>query len=174
MSAASVADDIAAEILDLKNEDRRHILAHYYQEGEIQELADYHRRQPQARPRGHQGRYADHRLLRRPLHGRDGQDAQPDEDACCCPTCRPAAASPTAARPTSSPAIRRCSASNGRQVPDRHLHQQLRGGEGAVRLGRHLAATPRRSSAGCRRTTRSCSCPTGTSGRICRKSPAAR
>ena len=30
--------------------------------------------------------------------------------ACCCPTCRPAAAWPTAARPTSSPATRRCSA----------------------------------------------------------------
>src|SRR5436190_537041 len=37
----SVADDIAAEILELKKEKEATILAHYYQEGEIQELADH-------------------------------------------------------------------------------------------------------------------------------------
>ncbi len=41
MAATSVAGDIAAEILDLKRKIGATILAHYYQEGEIQELADY-------------------------------------------------------------------------------------------------------------------------------------
>src|SRR5437868_10497500 len=38
---AAVADDIVAEIQDLKQRVGATILAHYYQEGEIQELADY-------------------------------------------------------------------------------------------------------------------------------------
>src|SRR5881409_2251435 len=37
----AVLDDISAEILDLKHKIGATILAHYYQEGEIQELADY-------------------------------------------------------------------------------------------------------------------------------------
>ena len=37
----AVADDISAEILDLKKKIGATILAHYYQEGEIQELADF-------------------------------------------------------------------------------------------------------------------------------------
>src|SRR5712675_1751510 len=41
MTTSTVADDIAAEILDLKAQIGATILAHYYQEGEIQELADY-------------------------------------------------------------------------------------------------------------------------------------
>src|SRR6478672_13511060 len=36
----AVLDDISAEILDLKKQIGATILAHYYQEGEIQELAD--------------------------------------------------------------------------------------------------------------------------------------
>lgn len=40
-TAPVVHDDIATEILDLKREIGATILAHYYQEGEIQELADY-------------------------------------------------------------------------------------------------------------------------------------
>src|SRR5947208_16327733 len=36
----AVADDLATEILDLKKKIGATILAHYYQEGEIQELAD--------------------------------------------------------------------------------------------------------------------------------------
>src|SRR6478672_2038756 len=41
MPVTSVAGDVAAEILDLKKKIGATILAHYYQEGEIQELADY-------------------------------------------------------------------------------------------------------------------------------------
>jgi quinolinate synthase len=41
MAAISVAGDVAAEIRDLKTKIGATILAHYYQEGEIQELADY-------------------------------------------------------------------------------------------------------------------------------------
>jgi quinolinate synthase len=41
MSDSAVADDITAEILDLKKKVGATILAHYYQEGEIQELADF-------------------------------------------------------------------------------------------------------------------------------------
>ena len=41
MTATSVAGDIAAEIRDLKTKIGATILAHYYQEGEIQELADF-------------------------------------------------------------------------------------------------------------------------------------
>src|SRR2546423_15542044 len=41
MTATSVAGDVAAEILDLKQQIGATILAHYYQEGEIQELADF-------------------------------------------------------------------------------------------------------------------------------------
>src|SRR5919199_6511237 len=41
MTTASVAGDIVAEILDLKAKIGATILAHYYQEGEIQDLADF-------------------------------------------------------------------------------------------------------------------------------------
>src|SRR5947207_898096 len=41
MSVTSVAGDIVAEIQDLKAQIGATILAHYYQEGEIQELADF-------------------------------------------------------------------------------------------------------------------------------------
>src|SRR5262245_57080459 len=40
MSGTAVTDDVSAEILDLKEKIGATILAHYYQEGEIQELAD--------------------------------------------------------------------------------------------------------------------------------------
>jgi quinolinate synthase len=39
--STAVVDDIAAEIRELKKEKQATILAHYYQEGEIQELADH-------------------------------------------------------------------------------------------------------------------------------------
>ena len=41
MAISSVAGDIASEIRDLKKQIGATILAHYYQDGEIQELADF-------------------------------------------------------------------------------------------------------------------------------------
>jgi quinolinate synthase len=41
MTATAVHDDLATEVLDLKKKIGASILAHYYQEGELQELADY-------------------------------------------------------------------------------------------------------------------------------------
>ena len=137
MAITSVADDIAAEILDLKQKIGATILAHYYQEGEIQELADFTGDSLQLARAATKVEHADDRLLRRPLHGRDGQDAQPGQAR-------------AAARPGGRLLARRLLP--GRQarplpgdaphqrphVPDRHLHQQHRGRQGAVRLGRHL------------------------------------
>src|SRR5262249_52805677 len=40
MPGTAVADDVSAEILELKEKIGATILAHYYQEGDIQELAD--------------------------------------------------------------------------------------------------------------------------------------
>src|SRR5438128_6254292 len=40
-AAPAVGDDVAAEIFELKERIGATILAHYYQEGELQELADY-------------------------------------------------------------------------------------------------------------------------------------
>ena len=76
----AVLDDISAEILDLKKQDRRHHPGPLLPGGRDPGARRRHRRQPQAGPRGDQGRFARHRLLRRPLHGRDGQDAQPLEE----------------------------------------------------------------------------------------------
>ena len=43
---------IVDEILELKQQRRAIILAHHYQDSEIQELADVDRRQPGAGPQG--------------------------------------------------------------------------------------------------------------------------
>ena len=92
----AVLDDISAEILDLKKQIGATILAHYYQEGEIQELADFTGDSLKLARAATKVESPDHRLLRRPLHGRDGQDAQPGEEGAAARTCRPGAASPTA------------------------------------------------------------------------------
>ena len=159
----AVLDDISAEILDLKKKIGATILAHYYQEGEIQELADITGDSLKLAREATKVDYAGHRLLRRPLHGRDGQDAQPVEaGAAARPAGRvqPRRRLPRRqARPLPGDAPRQRP-----EVPDGDLHQQLRGGEGAVRLGRHHRQRRGGHPPACRRTTRSCSCPTSTSG----------
>ena len=106
----AVLDDVTAEIRDLKKKIGATILAHYYQEGEIQDLADITGDSLKLAREATKVDYPGHRLLRRPVHGRDGQDAQPGEEGAAARTCKPGAASSTAARRTSSPATRRCSA----------------------------------------------------------------
>ena len=113
MTTATLADpltDIREEILDLKKQKDATILAHYYQEGEIQELADFTgdslklaRAATKVDDRRPSSSAASTSWPRRPR-------CSTRRSACCCPTCRPGAAWPTAARPTSWPATRRCSA----------------------------------------------------------------
>ncbi len=164
----AVLDDISAEILDLKKKIGATILAHYYQEGEIQELADF---------------TGDSLKLARAATKVDRRASSsaastswPRRPRCSTPTKRvllpdlQAGCSLAGRCPADKLARYQEMLREQRpQVPDRHLHQQHGRGEGALRLGRHLAATPRRSSAACRRITRSSSCPTGTWASTCRK-----
>ena len=71
----------------------------------------FRRRQPRSVAQGGGDRRRRDRLLRRPLHGRDREDPVARKDRRSCPTWTPAAASRTAARPTSS---RR----SARRIPD--------------------------------------------------------
>ena len=107
--------DLVSEITHLKKDKNATILAHYYQDGEIQELADFTgdslklaRAATKVQDRRPSSSAASTSWPRRPR-------CSTPTSACCCPTSRPAAASPRAARPTSWPATRRCCASNGRQ-----------------------------------------------------------
>ena len=73
---------LQAEVRELAAERGAVILAHNYQVPEVQDVADYvgdslGLSQQAARRRGE-----DDRLLRRALHGRDGLDPVPREDAC--------------------------------------------------------------------------------------------
>ena len=72
-------DVLIDEIEELRKRENATILAHYYQEGEIQELADFTGDSLKLARAATKVKTDDHRLLRRPLHGRDGQDAQPGE-----------------------------------------------------------------------------------------------
>ena len=107
LADAPAPADLEDRILALKKKLNAVILAHYYQEGEIQDVADFvgdslELAQQAAKTTGRRDR-----LLRRPLHGRDGEDPEPRASRCCCRTSRPAARWPTAARPTRSRPSRR-------------------------------------------------------------------
>ena len=88
---SAVATDIVEEILELKRERNAVILAHNYQVGQIQELADYVGDSLGfSYKAAEDGRGCD-RLLRRPFHGGDGEDREPEEDAWSFRTRMPAA-----------------------------------------------------------------------------------
>ena len=126
--------DLRAEIDRLRRERQAVILAHYYQEAEIQDLADFVGDSLAARAGGRPDRRRGDRLLRRPLHGRDGEDPEPEQAGLACPISRPAARSPRAVPPTAF--ARWLENYPGRRGG--HLHQLHRRGEGALRHHLHL------------------------------------
>ena len=138
-------DDISAEILDLKKKIGATILAHYYQEGEIQELADF--TGDSLKLAREATKVESPVIVFCGVHfmAETAKMLNPSKKVLL-PDLQAGCSLSDAARPTSSPATRRCSASTAASSRP-YLHQQLRGGEGAVRLGRHVAATPRRSFA---------------------------
>jgi quinolinate synthase len=68
--------DLFAEIQRLKKEKNAIILAHYYQEPDIQDIADYIGDSLGLAQKAQSSRYD--RFLRSAFYGRDRQDPQPD------------------------------------------------------------------------------------------------
>ena len=96
---AERCDELAgaiAEIATLKRERNAVILAHNYQRPEIFQVADFVGDSLELARQATKVVGRRDRVLRRPLHGRDGEDPEPVASACSCPTCAPAARSPTA------------------------------------------------------------------------------
>ena len=75
-AAADLPDDLEAAIARVKRERNAVILAHYYQESEIQDLADFVGDSLQLAQAAQKVESRRDRLLRRPLHGRDREDPE--------------------------------------------------------------------------------------------------
>ena len=133
----AVLDDISAEILDLKKQIGATILAHYYQEGEIQALADV---TGDSLKLAREATKVDSPVIvfcgvlfmaeTAKMLNPSKRVLLPDLQAGCslvdaCPADK-------LARYQERLRI------NGRKFQTVTLHQQLREGEGALRLGRHL------------------------------------
>ena len=113
-----------------------------------------HRRQPQVGQGRDPGQDRDDRLLRRPLHGRDSQDAQPRQAG---PAARPPRRlQPRRQLPGAEPWPSIQDKLHGRRspFPDRDLHQQHGRRQGPVRLDRHLGERRGDHRAGCPRIRR--------------------
>ena len=105
-AGAPLPRDLEGEIRRLKRELNAVILAHYYQESEIQDLADFVGDSLALAQAGGEDRRRRDRLLRRPLHGRDGEDPEPGQAGAAAGPRRRAARSPTAARPAAFEAFK--------------------------------------------------------------------
>ena len=122
------------------------------------------RRQPPPRPRRHEGDRLDHRLLRRPLHGRDGQDPQPRQAASCCPTCWPAARLADSAPADKLARYQEMLRINGRRFQTVTYINSTAAVKALSRLDRHLRQRRADHPPGARRSWKSSSSPTGTWG----------
>ena len=129
----------------------------------------FRRRQPRSVAQGGGDRRRRDRLLRRPLHGRDGEDPVAREDR------HPARHGRRLQPRGQLPARPVQGVPRGAPRPYRaDLHQLLGGGESAERHHRHQSSSRRQSSSTrSRRTRRSSSAPTGTSAAISRASSGA-
>ena len=148
--------DIYDEILALKEREDATILAHYYQEGEIQELADVTGDSLKLARAATE--VATGTIVFCGVHfmAETAKMLNPAKRGPAALTCGPAVQPqpiPVRRRET-RPATRTDAPVRERpEVPDRHLHQQHRRRQGAVRLDRHVRQRRSRSSAGCRRST---------------------
>ena len=122
----AVLDDISAEILDLKKQIGATILAHYYQEGEIQALADITGDSLKLAREATKVDSPGHRLLRRAVHGRDGQDAQPVEEGAAARPAGRVQPRRLPARPTSWRRYQEMLRDQRPQVPDGHATSTAR------------------------------------------------
>ena len=162
--------NLEAEIEKLKRSMNAVILAHYYQESEIQDVADFVGDSLALAQQAAEDDGRRDRLLRRSLHGRDGEDPEPDEASCCCRTSRPAARSSD-----------RCPPDQFRAFKDKHPDAfvvSYVNCSAAVKAMSDVICTSsqrgedRRSRS--RRTRRSSSRPTNTSAATSRSRPGAR
>ena len=153
--------DLRAEIDRLRKERNAVILAHYYQDARDPGPRRFRRRQPRSVAQGGGDRRRRDRLLRRPLHGRDGEDPVARED-------RRAARHGRRLQPRGQlPARPVQGLPRGPSGPYRaDLHQLLGRGEGAERHHRHQLVGRDDPRARSRRTRRSSSAPTSISAAI--------